>query len=74
MNTLLAFLKPFLKDKGIMLATDKGVWVAAVGVAFSIANKALKLGLDDSTLNIVALAVGGWIVVHFAHENTVNKE
>lgn len=74
MGALLAFLKPFLKDKGIMLVTDKGIWVTVAALGLNLLNKWLKLGLDDSTVAIVATALAGWLVVHVAHEKTVNKE
>lgn len=73
MGALFAFLMPFLKDKGIMLVTDKGIWVTVVALAFNLTNKYAKLGLEDSVVNTLAVAIAGWLVVHFAHQNTVNK-
>lgn len=66
MGAFLAFLKPFLKDKGIAVIRDKSVWVVIVAVLIQIANKYMKLGFDETTVNVVATGIGGWFVVHFA--------
>ena len=67
-------MKTFMWELLKQYSKDKGVWVAISTFAIVGVNKWLSLGLEDSVINSVALAIGAWLLAHVSHNKTVGKE